>query len=75
MLPPQSAAHVADMQSSRTRCGNRLHPACQHVEEANVSSRHEADMPSAPLNVLSWDSRITLLVCERIALAHRATLS
>src|SRR5664279_3969710 len=37
MLPPQSAACVAGMQSSRTPCGNRLHPPCEEVEGVNAS--------------------------------------
>jgi len=42
----RSLRYVADMQSNRTPCGNRLHPSCGEVEGANASSWHLADLPN-----------------------------
>jgi hypothetical protein len=43
MLPPQSAARVADVQSDRARSGNRLCPSDRKVEAVNGGSWPAAD--------------------------------
>ena len=44
MLPPQSAARVADVQSGRARSGSRLYRSYREVEAVNGQRANMADL-------------------------------